>query len=1119
MAFALCAASIFAQANGTGAVNQLRTLTSCAEVRSLSPQEAKRGYPIRLSGVVTYFEPYTPDLFVQDQSGGIWIQWTKSAVQPEIGDAIEVTGRSTQVDFAPDIVDPKIRITGRAPLPAPRASSFSDLASTREDSLFVKVRGTVRRVDPVPLVPSGTIGRIALAMGDQKVDVRVPLHNAGLPSFLIDSVVEIEGVAGALFSPRNQIIGVALYVPSLDQIHVLQRPNKNLDSMRSMTIDSLQRFGFRTNAGSRVKIDGVVTAFVPGQGLYVADQTGGIFVDAPEVQGVAAGDQVQALGFPGFTESHVRLEDSAVRKVAKQQSIGPHQITTAQAMSGDFDAELVTLDGMLMSRSVSGKGEELGVESEGRLFSVRSLSELPSDLKVGSSVRVTGVLIDDLDIRQKVLSFKLLLPAPRDIVLLRRAPWWNVRKALLLIALLFGGALTALAWIRILRRRVEDKTETLRATLESTQEGILVVDARGQIDSYNQKFRELWQMPEATLKSGSDSAAIQFVVGQVKNKAEFLERIRLGYATDGETDDVIELLDGRTLERHSEARRIKGRIAGRVWTFRDITARIRSEQELRSARDSAHLASLAKSQFLANMSHEIRTPMNGILGMTDLVLGTELSREQLEYVQIVKSSADSLLSIVNDVLDFSKIEAGKLVISPVETEIRPALVLTARTVAAKAHEKGLELLLHIAPEVPQSLCLDFDRIRQVLLNLLSNAVKFTSSGEVCLSLEVLDRSDCGIELEWKVSDTGIGIPEEKQATIFEAFMQADASTSRQFGGTGLGLAISTRMVQLMNGRLQIQSEPGRGSTFSFRICCPLGKCDSSAAGARQGAVSALPASPRRILIVEDNQRSAEIIAQMIAGWGWKPEVAASAEVAVQKLRESTANARAYDAVLLDGGMVETEGIQLYERICDASRLPHTPVMMFSASQLSTDAARFRGAGTHSYLLKPIAESELRAALIEGLGEASRTTPGHQRSAGDCAVGTGLRVLVAEDNKTNQLLASRLLGKRGHSVVLAGDGIEVLELLRKQQFDLILMDVQMPNMDGFETTGAIRDAERATGAHMPIIAVTAHAMPGYREVCLRSGMDDYLAKPLQVSELDRALDYVRNLTAQQFTGQD
>jgi PAS domain S-box-containing protein len=1084
----------------------LPTLTSCAKARSLSAKEAKRGYPIHIRGVVTYFEPASPEFFVQDVSGGIWINWTPNFPQPTVGDLIDLRGVSTQVDFAPDIADPVWTVIGRSPLPQPKRVSFAQMASTREDARWVEIEGIIRRVDYLGSGPPGKVVTLELSMGDGKVEIQVPWDGSPLPSQLIDAFIRVRGVCGANFTSKNQLIGVSLYVPSLQNFSILQKPPADPFSAPSMSIDSLQRFGFQINSGHRVKVVGNVTAKIANRGLYVADETGSLYIDSRMDLHLAPGDRIEALGYPGFFESHVRLEDSSIHRIGGGVLAQSTSITTKEAMSGQFDSTLVSIKGRVVSRSLLPNQELLVLEQDHRIFSASSEVPLRELAPVGGVVRVTGICVDELDPSQRVTSFKLLIRSPRDLQVVERAPWWSLGRALTLVAILVLGATFALAWVAVLRRRVDEKTETLRATLESIEEGILVVDASGKIVTYNQKFKEIWRLPESVLASGNDKEAIDFVLDQVSEPDKFVSKIKQLYGNTGlETDDILTLKDGRTIERHSELQKLQSRNAGRVWSFRDVTARQQAEEELRTAKEAAEIANRSKSDFLANMSHEIRTPMNGILGMAELALQTDLTREQQEYLLLVKSSADSLLNVINDILDFSKIEAGKFLICPIETELRPSLENTLRTLAVRAHQKGLELLCDIHCDVPQRVLIDMDRVRQVLLNFLSNAVKFTEQGEVSMRVNCIRQSELEVELQLSVRDTGIGIPEDKQAGIFEAFVQADGSTSRRYGGTGLGLAISARLVELMGGRIWVESSPGVGSTFHFKLTCPI----------VHGSAVTLPAEPLRstgrlkVLVVDDNEVNRRILEGMVANWGWKSDTAETGIAALEAIFAAAEQSEPYAAILLDAHMPGMDGFAVAKAIKEDPRVSSIPIMMLSSSDLSAEAAQCRKLGIQTYIVKPVGQTELREALDAIISLSGATA----KPVGPCLPApsrpeTGLRLLVAEDNRVNRQLALRLLEKQGHLVTLACDGAEALQKLEEQEFDAVLMDIQMPNMDGFQATAIIREREKTSGRHLPIIALTAHAISGYREMCVNAGMDGYLSKPIQTQELYEVLGSIQ-----------
>ena len=829
---------------------------------------------------------------------------------------------------------------------------------------------------------------------------------------LTGTKLRIQSVCSNLFNEKNQLNGVEFYVPGRANIEVLQRPAGDPFLTSPVPVDTLMRFSDRASlkTSRQVHLRGVVT-YARGTGIYLWDGTGGIRIQNNETERVQPGDLVDAVGFPEVGPYTPILSDSVIRRSGKTNQPVAVATTADEARSGRYDARLITVTALL-------EGDESKRDNPGLLLKSGEahfvatfpdrLSGALLNLKEGSLLRLKGICAVDVDDNKRPVSFRLLLRSAKDLEIIRSASWWTLQRAVILLAAFSTASILGLGWVVSLRRRVRQQTdrldlrmaselaikEKLEYVMRATNDVVWDWDIGGREVRLSEGFARQYGEPPITGRNDPDQrihpADRERVAAGIRQTLAAMEHTWTDeyrfVCADGSYAYIYDRGYVIRDQSHKPVRMIGAML--------DITARKRAEAELFEAKQAAEAAGGAKSEFLANMSHEIRTPMNGILGMTEFLLETPLSSEQRDLVETARFSADALLTIINDILDFSKIEANKLDLDLTPFQLRKTVEKAIRIHTIMADRKRLKLLCRIEPGVPDTIVTDPIRVGQIITNLIGNAVKFTEHGEVELRVSLESVADDGAILHFSVRDTGIGIPAAKQGSIFEAFSQADASTTRKFGGTGLGLTISSKLVQMLGGRLWVESEVGKGSCFHFTC---------------------------------------------------RARVAVSETVPV-------------DADLWEG----------------------------SAQSATKD--------TSGWAPRP--------------GDSSKATE------------TGLRILLAEDNLVNQLVAARQLQKHGHAVTVVGTGRAVLDILQRQKFDLILMDVQMPEMDGLEATAAIRRNEKANGQHIQIIALTAHAMAGDRERCLSAGVDGYASKPIRAEDLNREIERLRlGINGDASTGSD
>ncbi len=1085
----------------------LPLLTDIEAVRQLPQSEAARSLPVSISGVLTMVQRSSDLFFVQSGNEAIFVDASDLALEGlEPGQRVRVDGLTGEGGFAPVIRHPRIEVLGAGTLPVAQKVDTEQAPSGTYDSEWVEIEGLVR-----PFTSAGNWYKFNLLTSVGVVSAM--LINTGDVSKLedlVDARVRIRGVFATVFTVDGVLTGYRMFVYSPDYIEVVHPSSTRASTIEVQPIKSLLRFSGKSGAGRRARIAGVVTLCAPGQ-IYVQDATGSVLVHSTDT-GIEPGDRVEAVGYPGPSDHGTMLADGLVRRLGDQTSLVAQPVTADQILSGDLDNHLVQIEARVLSHIDGATQQTLVLQDGYANFNAQLDGGIPlQELRQGTVVRLTGIsavqrqVPSYRDYASVPSSFRILLRSADDVKIIKAAPWWNLRHAWPALAALTLSICLAMLWVAVLRRRVQHQTAEiegqrafLRQVIDMCPNFIFVKDRQGRFTLVNRAIAEAHGLQPEQMIGRSDRE-----IGISEEQAHAYQRDDIEVMNTGKEKMVFEAHTDGT-GRHLWMQTVKrplldddGRSDWILGVAHDITLHKHAEESLQKAREAAEAANRSKSEFLANMSHEIRTPLNGIFGMSSLCLDTELTREQREYIETVKFSADGLMIVINDILDFSKIEAGKLELEIAEFEIREILDAALKTLVLRAHQKGLELVCDVAGNVPTFARGDASRLRQVILNLIGNAIKFTEHGEVVLRVGIEARDGVETMLRFSVSDTGIGIAAERQHLIFSPFVQADSSTTRQFGGTGLGLSISNRLVTMMGGGMWLDSEPGRGSHFHFTV--RLQAVDRPQQG--------LPVAFHdvRVLVVDDNDSCRRALEATLQRWKMRVATASSAADALELLNAAEREGDPVRVMVTDVAMPQVDGLQLVEQIRARPDLTLSVVAMLTTLGQREAEGRCRELDIAECVVKPVRLNELREALVRALNpEVAVHAPVAPCVATDPVKDAGLNILLAEDNAVNQLLMVRLLQKRGHRVVVAGNGKLALDAMEHERFDLVLMDVQMPELDGLEATQEIRRREQRSRTRVAVVALTAHAMTGDRELCLAAGMDGYLTKPINVKDLDATL---------------
>jgi len=1085
------------------------TLRVASQILTLNREEAARGLPVDIAGVIMRTRVGSESIFIKDTSGTVRVAMGDvDSPFVRTGTRIHVTGVTRAGNFVPYVLAQKKELWGAALLPQAKSTTLDQALSGEFEGRRIELRGYVSSS-----VKIGGLYRVRIVTTTGAFDAFASADRDW--SGLGGSVVTARGVCQGIANQQGELQAIELNVCAAEDFVIEQPPLKDPFEVPLHTVSFLRQFDLDQQSASWIRVRGVVTQVSPGRYLILQDATDGVMVYTKETEPLACGDAIEVAGLRGTDDHEVVLREGQYRKIGIAPQPEPVVIDDPNHFSDQLNRHLVKVKGTLLALAQKTDTQLLLGAADTTFDAVIPASAQGNDrraFQVGSTVWVTGVYDVLRGGTHRAQQFRILLRSADDIQVLTLPSWWTPHRALLVTSLL-GLCITAsILWLRTLRKRIRKQTELIRlqvakeVSLEARHRGIFdqatdfifTTDAIGQITSFNPAGEKLtgYRRDEALRLRVQD---IFIPSAGCRAPSDVLNSDDDGGLT---TDGQLRRKDGSLVWVEIGARAHIDTEYGRgiLGVVRDVSGRKQLEQELMRARDAAEAATKTKSTFLANMSHEIRTPMTGVIGMSNILMNTELTAEQREYAETIRSSADSLMRVLNDILDFSKNEAGKLEL--VEEPFRLVEVVSGvlDLFAPRAAEAKVELAAFVAPRIPSYFRGDAGRVRQVLINLIGNSLKFTERGQVILTVSLVDSHTSYATLRFEVADTGVGMDVETRGGLFRPFIQADPSTTRRFGGTGLGLAISKQIVELMGGEIGVESSVGKGSTFWFTL--QLEMC--SRAG---DSTPPIPQqiTPHRILVVDDLEINRNIVAHYGTSWGMRCDTAADVRTALEKLYEAQRRADPYKLVIADYQMPGRDGLALIETIRADNVFRTLPFIMLTSIDRRMAAKEIETFRITAVVSKPIRVTELRTAIFDALGGRSHVplTDDRGRQAIDLTgIDPALKVLVAEDNRVNQRVITLQLKALGLKPDLVENGALAVEAVNKTRYDVILMDCQMPEMDGIEATRRIRRLH--TRPDLFIVALTAGAMAGDRERCLEAGMNDYLSKPMKIGELKAML---------------